>query len=207
MELKFDYLLYLHIAAGFTALASGFAAAFFTKGSKRHKSTGQIFVFSMSLSAVVAILLALWHPNPFLLGIGFFTLYLVSSGWIWIRRIPFAKKIKMAKSIGAAGILTAGYMTYIGISRPGGAIILFVLGGILAILSITDLVLKTTPDKAAGRHGGRMGGALIAAFTAFLATNVHIGPALLIWLGPTAVGTPLIILGIRKFYARSGKKT
>jgi len=205
MELKYDYLLYLHIAAGFTALASGFAAAFFTKGSNRHKSAGQIFLFSMSLSSVAAIILALWHPNSFLLGIAFFTLYLVSSGWIWIRRMPFTRKSKLAKGIGAAGILTAAYMVYVGISRPSGSIILFVLGGILAILSVSDLVLKTTPDKAAGRHGGRMGGALIAAFTAFLATNVHVGPALLIWLGPTAIGTPLIIIGIRKFYKRSTK--
>lgn len=205
MELKYDYLLYLHIAAGFTALASGFAAAFFTKGSERHKSTGQIFVFSMSLSSVAAIILALWHPNSFLLGIGFFTLYLVSSGWIWIKRIPFAQKAKLARGIGAAGFLTAAYMVYVGLSRPSGAVILFVFGGILAILSVTDLFLKTTPDKAAGRHGGRMGGALIAATTAFLATNVTIGPALLIWLGPTAVGTPLIILGIRKYYKRKMK--
>jgi len=119
--------------------------------------------------------------------------------------MPFTRKSKLAKGIGAAGILTAAYMVYVGISRPSGSIILFVLGGILAILSVSDLVLKTTPDKAAGRHGGRMGGALIAAFTAFLATNVHVGPALLIWLGPTAIGTPLIIIGIRKFYKRSTK--
>ena len=77
--------------------------------------------------------------------------------------------------------------------------------GILSILSLADLVVKTAPNKSAGKHGGRMGRALIAALTAFMATNVYFIPPLLIWLGPTVIGTPLIVLGIRRFYARSKK--
>ncbi|MCZ4408231.1 hypothetical protein O3Q51_05395 [Cryomorphaceae bacterium 1068] len=208
MEIKYEYILYAHIATGGLALATGLISAFLKKGSKRHSNFGKVFALSMATSAAIAVALSIFHPNPFLLGIGFFTLYLVSSGWVWIRRMPFDKKLKLTKAIGAAGILTAAYMIYIGIINPLGAIILYVLGGILATLSFTDLVLKTTPDKAAGKHGGRMGGALIAAITAFLVTNFpnldSLHP-LVIWLGPTVIGTPLIILGIRRFYKRKTK--
>ena len=205
MELKYDYLLFVHAAAGMIALIAGLSAAFLKKGSKLHSAVGRVFSLFMGSSAVMAVVLAIWHPNPFLLGIGFFTLYLVSSGWVWIRRMPFHKKIKLTKAIGAAGVLAAGYMVYVGIINSLGAIILYVLAGILAVLSFADLVLKTTPDKVAAKHGGRMGGALIAAITAFLVTNLpdisFLSP-LVIWLVPTAVGTPLIVIGIRRFYKR-----
>jgi hypothetical protein len=205
MELKYEHILIAHIATGSLALAAGLIAAFLKKGSKMHSKFGRVFALSMAASAAIAVVLSILHPNPFLLGIGFFTLYLVSSGWVWIRRMPFDKKVKLTKAIGAAGILTAAYMIYIGVINPLGAIILYVLGGILAVLAFTDLVLKTTPDKAAGKHGGRMGGALIAAITAFLVTNLptldSIHP-LVVWLGPTVLGTPLIIIGIRNFYKR-----
>jgi uncharacterized membrane protein len=200
MELKYEYLLFAHIATGGLALVAGLVAAFLRKGSRRHSQSGKLFAVFMATSAVIAVALSLIHPNPFLLGIGFFTLYLVSSGWIWIRRMPFGKKVKVAKAIGAVGILSAAYMIYVGYSRESSGIILYVFGGILAFLSSTDLILKTVPAKAAGKHGGRMGGALIAAFSAFVVTNVDFLPPLVLWLGPTVIGTPLIILGIRKYY-------
>jgi len=200
MELKYEYLLFAHIATGGLALVAGLVAAFLRKGSRRHSQSGKVFAVFMATSAVIAVALSLIHPNPFLLGIGFFTLYLVSSGWIWIRRMPFGKKVKVAKAIGAVGILSAAYMIYVGYSRESSGIILYVFGGILAFLSSTDLILKTVPAKAAGKHGGRMGGALIAAFSAFVVTNVDFLPPLVLWLGPTVIGTPLIILGIRKYY-------
>jgi len=202
MELKYDYLLYLHIAAGFIALAAGLAAAFFGKGSKRHTAAGRLFGFSMGLAALFAIALALWHPNPFLLGIGFFTLYLVSSGWVWIRRIPFISKVKIGKAIGIIGILSAGYMLSVGLRLSSGGVILYVFAGILTLFALSDLFVKTDPKKTAAKHGGRMGGALIAAITAFMATNVYFLPAMVVWLGPTIIGTPMIVLGIRKYYKK-----
>lgn len=206
MELKYEYLLYTHASAGGIALIAGLCAAFLKKGSKGHSRLGKTFACFMAFSAISALLLALWHPNPFLLGVGFFTLYLVSSGWIWIRRMPFGKKVKLAKAIGAAGILAAIYMFYVGMTGKSGGIILYVFAGILSIFSLADLVVKTAPNKAAGKHGGRMGGALVAAVTAFMATNVYFLPPLIVWLGPTVIGTPLIILGIRRFYTRSKSK-
>ncbi|MGB6037967.1 MAG: DUF2306 domain-containing protein [Cryomorphaceae bacterium] len=205
MELKYEYLLFAHIATGFLALAAGLTAAFLNKRSKTHRKFGKVFAVSMAASALIAVTMSLIRPNPFLLGIGFFTLYLVSSGWIWIRRMPFGKKVNFAKAIGAAGLVTAVYMIYVGYTRDSGGIILYVFGGILAFLSFTDVVLKTAPAKATGKHGGRMGGALIAASTAFIVTNVEFLPPLVLWLGPTVIGTPLIIFGIRKFYKGKAK--
>jgi len=206
MELKYEYLLFAHIATGGFALVSGLIAAFLQKGSKPHSQFGKAFALSMAASATIAVALSLIHPNFFLLGIGLFTLYLVSSGWIWIRRIPFGKKVRMAKAIGGAGILAALYMIYVGASGISGGIILYIFGGILMVFSATDVVLRTDPTKIAGKHGGRMGGALIAASTAFIVTNISFLPPLVLWLGPTFLGTPLIILGIRKFYKGKAKR-
>lgn len=44
-----------------------------------------------------------------------------------------------------------------------------------------------------------MGGAYIAAFTAFLVTNIQTEPVYLGWLLPTALGTPAIIYFQYKF--------
>jgi hypothetical protein len=49
-------------------------------------------------------------------------------------------------------------------------------------------------------HIGRMLGAYIATLTAFLVVNSEFFPSLLIaWLGPSAIGTPLIIYWIRRY--------
>lgn len=202
MDLTYSQLLVVHAAAGGIALLAGLAAAFLRKGSKNHSLAGKTFGILMSTAAVSAVIMALWHPNSFLLGIGFFTLYLVSSGWIWMRRMPFGKKAKLAKAIGAAGLIAAAYMAYVALTGNMGAVILYVFSGILAAFSLADLLIKTTPDKTARKHGGRMGGALIAAITAFLATNAYFLPELVIWLGPTVVGTPLIAIGIKRFYKK-----
>ena len=200
MEIKYEYLLFAHIATGGLALVSGLIAAFLKKGPKSHSKFGKAFALSMTTSAAIAVALSIIHPNPFLLGIGFFTLYLVSSGWIWIRRMPFGRKVKMARAIGVVGILTALYMIYVGYISTSGGIILYVFGVILMIFSSADVVLKSDPSKIAGKHGGRMGGALIAASTAFIVTNVSFLPPLVLWLSPTVIGTTLIVIGIRKFY-------
>jgi uncharacterized membrane protein len=205
MELKYEYLLFFHALAGSLGLLMGLAAALFRKGSANHNRVGRAFGGLMILAGASAVILALWHPNSFLLAIGFFTLYLVSSGWVWIRRTPLSRKVKTAKMVGSLGLVAALYMIYIGYTTGRGAIVLYIFAGILSVFALSDLFKKASPVKAASNHGGRMGGALIAAITAFLATNATFLPELVIWLGPTIIGSPLIAIGIRSYYKRNDR--
>jgi hypothetical protein len=51
-------------------------------------------------------------------------------------------------------------------------------------------------------HIGFMGGAYIATVTATVTVNLTVVPPLVRWLGPTAVGVPLIVYGTRKYTPR-----
>jgi hypothetical protein len=49
------------------------------------------------------------------------------------------------------------------------------------------------------KHISRMGGSFIATSTAFLLVNTSIEPIWVMWLLPTAIGTPMIIVASRKW--------
>ncbi len=204
MELIHKYLLVFHASCGGLALLAGTLAFSFRKGGERHVKIGRLFSFLMIATGVSALILALINPNPFLLGIGFFTLYMVFSGWVWIRRLSFKNKVKRAKMIGSLGILIAGYMIFTALSSGKAIIVLLVFAIILLIMSVSDVLRKPKPNKTAGLHGGRMGGAYIAALTAFLVVNNTFLPNLLAWLGPTVIVSPIIAIQINAFY--KGKK-
>ncbi len=196
-------LLYIHIAAGSLALAIGALAAVAKKGVKLHIMAGKVFVVSMAITAVSAIALSIIRPNPFLLGIGFFTGYLVSSGWIWARPIRVAQRVRYARFVALASMAPAAYMLYHALSHGFINIIMLVFGGILLSMAIPDAVRRKNPVSPIRLHAGRIGGAYIAAFTAFLTVNLAWG--LLVWLGPTFVGAPLIFMATRMFDAKKKK--
>lgn len=197
-------LLIIHIAAGSLALLSGGIAAFAAKGSKLHTRLGRVFAIAMLVTALVAIALSIIHPNTFLLAIGFFTLYLTGSGWLWALRIPLNRRAKLGRYFGYYGLGTAAYMLFAAY-RPGYInVVLLVFASILLSMAAFDAFRKTTPKTPLALHGARMGGAYIAAFTAFVVVNIDLG--LWGWLAPTAVGSPLISLGIWRFNKRKAEK-
>ncbi len=195
--------LWIHIAVGSIALLAGGIAAFAVKGSSLHKRSGRFFAMSMALTAVSAIALSIMNYNPFLLSIGFFTAYLVGSGYLWAQRMPLQRRYRMGRYIGMAGVLTAAGMFYVALSYPVMSVVLLVFGGILLFMAGADALRRKPPKNPIALHGGRMGGAYIAATTAFLVVNVEWTIAA--WLLPTVVGSPLIAIGIRR-YAKRGVK-
>jgi len=203
MELNYTHLVIFHAACGGIALLAGILAFALKKGKSNHSRAGLIFAIFMALSGLSAIVLTLLKPNPFLMAIGFFTLYMIGSGWVWIRRTAFQRKIRIARMVGISGIIITGYMVFTAISSQKISIVLLVFAGILLIMSATDIFRKPKPKDTAALHGGRMGGAFIAALTAFLVVNNDFLPPLVAWLGPTVVVSPIIALTIRKYYRRS----
>jgi uncharacterized membrane protein len=94
----------LHIGAGTLALVSGSVAAFARKGARLHRAAGTVFFASMVVMAVFAIWLAIAVPGQIVnVFIATFTLYLVGTAWLTVRRkegtIGLSEKFAVAVAI------------------------------------------------------------------------------------------------------------
>ena len=77
----------LHILAGTVGLLSGIVAMSFRKGARAHRVAGTVFFVSMLVMAAFADYLAVAIPEQIPnLFIGTFTIYLVATAWMTVRR-------------------------------------------------------------------------------------------------------------------------
>jgi uncharacterized membrane protein len=77
----------LHVVAGTIALFAGIVAMSSRKGARAHRVAGTLFVVSMVIMAVFADYLAVAMPGQIPnLFIGTFTIYLVATAWMTVRR-------------------------------------------------------------------------------------------------------------------------
>jgi hypothetical protein len=81
-------ILALHITAAIVGLAAGFVALVYRKGSPRHRRAGDWFVISMVVMAGIGAAVAPFLPQRGSAVGGAFTLYLVVTGWMTMRRKP-----------------------------------------------------------------------------------------------------------------------
>jgi uncharacterized membrane protein len=193
-------ILVLHILAGVAALAAAGIAVGSAKGGTLHRRSGNIYTLAMLVVGLSALVLAVLHPNPFLFAVGLFSLYLVFTGWRAAivrdgrpRRLDHAGGAAMALSgIGMLGWGAQGLLAGDG-AQP---VILLAFGSIGLTLALSDWRdWARGPIRAKARiarHLGRMLGGTIATITAAGVVNLGFLPDLLVWLGPTALITPLI---------------
>jgi uncharacterized membrane protein len=79
--------LFLHVIAGTIALFAGIVAMSSRKGAGAHRVAGTVFFISMLVMAVFADYLAVAIPEQIPnLFIGTFTIYLVATAWLTVRR-------------------------------------------------------------------------------------------------------------------------
>ncbi len=193
-------ILFLHIIAGIAALAAAGIAVGSAKGGRLHRSSGNIYTLAMLIVGVSALVLAVVHPNAFLFAVGVFSLYLVFTGWRAAmmrdgqpRRLDHAGGAVMALS--GLGMLGWGAQGLLG---SGGAqpVILLAFGSIgltMALADWRDWARGPVTGKARiARHLSRMLGGTIATITAAGVVNLGFLPDLVVWLGPTALITPVI---------------
>src|SRR5579859_7954177 len=77
----------LHIAGGTVGLVSGTIALLASKGGRAHRTAGTVFFVSMLVMAAFACYLAVVMPGQLVnLFIGTFAAYLVTTGWMTVRR-------------------------------------------------------------------------------------------------------------------------
>ena len=183
METFIQTTLFIHAFAGGLALISGFAAILSKKGQKLHIKSGSIYFWSMMTVIVTAIIIALLRDNSFLQSIAVFSFYLAFTG----KRLLRYKKAISPKPID-------WIISSIGFAAE--APVLLVFGLFLFSMSFQDLIKmkrkKFVKNAWLFDHIGRMSGSFIATTTAFIVVNFSMTPAWVLWLLPTAIGTPLI---------------
>jgi len=220
MDALFNFILIVHIVNGATGLIAGTINLIRRKGDPLHRRLGVVFVIAMLLTGSSAVVLSFLHPNHFLMIVGIFTIYMVSTGYRYIRlrltevdNDPKALDWFLTGLMGISGILFIGYGAWQLMSQEMFGLVYLTFGFIGLFFVRADL--KNYSGKAAHRnywllaHLQRMIGTYIAALTAFLVVNssniTPVIPGFVYWLMPTVILTPLIIVWSRSYGVKSEK--
>ena len=210
MEQTIKILIYTHAIFGGIGLFTGLISFFAKKGKTTHIKAGKIFSYSMLISALISLVVSRLphHENIFLFLNGIFTIYMILSG---NRALTLKSKIKskaewIDKTISGSMLLTSIVMITIGIigiiQKTDNSILYVFFGAFGCFMTLKDFqnFKQFTKKKNAWliSHLGRMIGALIASFTAFLVAGLQIG-TIFVWITPTIIGTSYIIYWSRKF--------
>jgi len=204
-------ILALHIAAGSIALASMLVPMVTMKGGRTHRRAGWVFVASMAVVSVTALLLSagrmLFDPRPEAKEFGFFLLVValltgsaVSAG---VRALRFRNRAAARLHWWDTGLPAILGVASVGLGAYGLAQgkVLFVAFSALGLLNAAGSLRYWLRAPASPMHWWfeHMNGMLtgcIAATTAFLVVSGdRIGIAgLVAWLAPAALGAPAIAL-------------
>ncbi len=212
----FKTILILHILFGFTGLLLGTVVLIRKKGDQIHKKIGFIFTVAMVCTGLCAFYLSYIHPNLFLFIVGVFTIYLAISGYriIRLKKAHLGQKPKLGDALlTIAMLICSALFYYIGIryllhKQVFGFV--FLLFGIVSLrlcyIDYKAYVGKVT-DALYGlkNHIGRMTGAYIAAFTAFIVVNNTFLPDIVAWSLPGIIGGIFISRSIKKLKSNPKK--
>ncbi len=216
-------LLAIHVAGGSVALAAMLIPIFTKKGGSIHRKAGWVFVGGMTIVSLTAFVLAgaraMTDPSPLGRRAGlflFFVALLTGAGVSAGIRVLRAKSrttvhrnwwdIGIALALTATSVLALGY----GLATGQPLFSAFSLIGFGTGGSQLRYWLRppTHPMHWWFEHMGAMLGSCIAATTAFLVVNAgRLGAdtfSLAIWLAPTVIGAPTIVLWTRYYRQKFG---
>jgi uncharacterized membrane protein len=204
----------LHIASGAVAFVCAPIALLTAKGGRTHRLWGKIYFWAMAVVAATALFLSIVLPIVFLALVAVFSFYAAFSGYriLSLKQLGRDQKPHFIDWVAALVTLGAsGALALMGALHPrlagGMALVLVVLGiiGVLLAASSLRIFLRPPADKQFWWfvHMRGMIASYIAAFTAFIVVNLtpHFGNVWWIWLAPTIIGVPGIILW-RRYYQR-----
>ena len=221
MKTFLSLVLYLHIAAGFTALVTGLVPMFAKKGGKAHILWGKIYFWAMFVVALTALLrFQMQMRLIFLTAIAIFSFYNTFTGVRLIQRKDSLKPSWLdyfASILAMVCGLAMFHFAFLGYQKGNRymAILFFVFGMAVSIMSLEDLRVfvgkkviddtgKPVPVKYwFQNHISRMGGSYIATVTAFLVVNnPPFIPGLVAWLAPGVLGGVIITFVKRSYRKR-----
>ncbi|HEY0612595.1 MAG TPA: hypothetical protein VGD35_23125 [Chitinophaga sp.] len=218
MEKLFSATLIFHIAGGTLSLLSGLLAIVTRKGGRLHRAGGKVFFAAMTLVFVTALIMAVIKELTFLLMVAFFSYHMLLRGYraLYLKRQHQGVKLALPDILinGVGIIFNTGLLIW-GISHllSGGnyihivAVFFGLLGISMAGSDVKRLFIPPTDKKQwLYTHIGGMGGAYIAAVTAFMVVNVHFLPGLVVWTAPAVIGLGLISMAIRQYRKKEEKR-
>lgn len=210
--------LIFHIAGGTLSLLSGLLAIVSPKGGRLHRAGGKIFFAAMTLVFVTALVMAILKALTFLLMVAFFSYHMLLRGYraLYLKRQHQGLKLALPDVLinGVGIIFNTGLLIW-GISHllAGGnyihivAVFFGLLGISMAGSDVKRFLVPPTDKKQwLYTHIGGMGGAYIAAVTAFMVVNVHFLPGLVVWTAPAVIGLSLITMAIRQYRKKDEKR-
>jgi hypothetical protein len=179
---------------------------------------GNYFFYGMLLNAIAGFIMSIIHENLFLLIIAVFSFYLTATGqrFLSLKKLDKGQKPKSIDwVITSTMILFALFFIAYGIllmvSHNNFGTVLLVFGMISLLMTRKDMAMYRGKNKFKNYwlllHIQRMIGAYIAALTAFLVVNNMYLPAIVAWLLPTVIVTPLIFYWSRKYAIQKAVKT
>jgi uncharacterized membrane protein len=201
----------VHIGAGSTALTTGAVALIARKGSDWHARFGGAFVISMLLMAASGAGIAVLKPERVSAVTGVFTIYLVVSSWLTIRRKQaVAGRYEILGLIVAAGCAVADFSFGVqAAAHPSGRLDGFsggpyfafsALAALAAALDINFLARRRlTGSQRVARHLWRMCVALFIAASSFFLGQRDLFLEGLRQL-PLLSAPPLITLGLMLYW-------
>ena len=136
--------LVLHVAAGVVAILSGMVAMSVRKGGILHRKAGSIFGVSMVVMALFACYLAFVIPDQITnVFISTFSLYLVSTGWLTVKRDAPGLPEKVALLVGiclCAPFLILSFQLVMGLPPLFKSAVPFEGPVLVAVYMITSLL-------------------------------------------------------------------
>jgi len=205
-----------HIGTGGIALVVAPLAMATVKGGRAHRMWGKVYFWAMAAVSLSAAIIAIWRPLVFLGLLSIFSFYSAFRGY----RILTLKKspASLLDWSAAAGLLAAGVgLVILAIWTPASIrlpspMVALVFGLLAAKGAISDMRSFSAGAKIKmGWWYAHMEGMLvsyIAALTAFSAVNFESFPRAIVWLWPTAVGAPIIMIWTsyyRRKFAEGGE--
>ena len=221
--------LWLHIAFGFAAFAIAPVALVTAKGGPAHRRWGRAYFWAMTGVAATALVLSAVLPILFLALVAVFSFYAAFAAYrvLHLKDLHTGGRPKAIDWV-AGGVTLVGSLTLgtLGVAEPGlmgigvvhvagrpvsvVAVAFGVVGVGLAVLTLRHFVRR--PREKMFWWYAHMQGMLasyVAAWSAFSAVNLTriFGPVWWVWLWPTLLGTPLIIIWIAYYKSKFGARS
>jgi uncharacterized membrane protein len=212
MEQLTRFLLILHVVAGSLALLAAIFAISFRKGARKHNFAGKTYFWSMMAVAATALPVSILRPNPMLFFVALFSSYMAYAGWRFGRNSRYILKRKPYVEWGmllvGLAMIISGLLEVFAGGSMGWVLVAF--GAIGLQFAVQDLRGWGKAEDFGTRisnHLSHMLGGTIATVTAVLVQQVvpRLDPSssfkVIVWLAPTVIITPLIIIWARKVKA------
>ncbi|MGB3753412.1 MAG: hypothetical protein WA954_05875 [Parerythrobacter sp.] len=201
--MMYDAMLTVHGGFGFAGLLASIGAILTRLVALPHSLhvwSGRLFTIGMVGVGLTGLVIAYVQSSLFFYSLAFFVLYLAAMGWRYAKvrgglDSPVEKMLAVVSL--TAFVAMAGLGGYLVSAGEGVGILLAVFGTIGLLHAIVDVrgafgKAVTGRDRIAA-HLSRMLGGTIAALTAFLLIQFE-SSSPLVWLGPAAVLTPVMLL-------------